>query len=503
MRRALPIPLFVALVGISAVAMLVPAVHAAAIGDWRTGRVFVYSAALVLMLTSLLAVATWGHRSARPLRGHLLTLFAAFFVLPVFLAFPVHELMPWLAYRDAWFEMVSSVTTTGATLLDVPAEVPPSIHLWRALVGWLGGFLIWVAAVAILAPANLGGYEVLMISGTPGGRRQPSMPGEGEADRLLRHARELLPVYAAITAVLWFAQVIVGETSFVAFCHALSTVSTSGISPVGGLENGAAGQLAPLAIVVGLVFALSRVTFSRWTPPGGESRALADPELRMGAAIVLVVTCLLFLRHWAGTIDDELRSGPLEAARALWGIFFTTLSFLTTAGFTISDWEGAQVWSGLHTPGLVLAGLALVGGGAGTTAGGVKLLRVYALLRHGERELERLVYPSLVAGGGPLQRQMRRGGAFNAWVFFMLFIVSVAVLMLALSLFGIAFEPALVLTTAALSNTGPVAAAAATEPVAYSSLSDGVKFVLAAAMTLGRLETLALVALFNPDLWRS
>jgi trk system potassium uptake protein TrkH len=178
------------------------------------------------------------------------------------------------------------------------------------------------------------------------------------------------------------------------------------------------------------------------------------------------------------------------------------LSFLTTTGFESAGWAQAQVWSGLSTPGLMLAGLAVIGGGVATTAGGVKLLRVYALYRHGEREMERLVHPNSVGGSGVIARRLRRQGALVAWIFFMLFAMSIALVMLALSLTGLNFETTTVLAVSALSTTGPLAGIAAETPISWAGLGGAAQVILAAAMVLGRLETLAIIALLNPDFWR-
>lgn len=137
-----------------------------------------------------------------------------------------------------------------------------------------------------------------------------------------------------------------------------------------------------------------------------------------------------------------------------------------------------------------------------TTAGGVRLLRVYALLRHGERELDKLVHPASVAGGGATARRLRREGAYISWIFFMLFAFAIAAVMTIVSLGGLDFEPATVLTIAALSNTGPLAGVASDVPLSWAELSVFTKFVFAMTMVLGRLETLAIIALFNPEFWR-
>ena len=115
---------------------------------------------------------------------------------------------------------------------------------------------------------------------------------------------------------------------------------------------------------------------------------------------ILGVAGLLFLRHWMVSFDEALEVPFVEGLRALWGAWFTVMSFLTTTGFVSVDWEVARAWSGLGAPSVLLLGLAVFGGGVATTAGGVKLLRVHALYRHSVREMEKLVQPSSVGGAG-------------------------------------------------------------------------------------------------------
>ena len=269
------------------------------------------------------------------------------------------------------------------------------------------------------------------------------------------------------------------------------------------MENASAGRLGEVIIAVFLIFALSRRTFSTGILGEATEDMRQDPELRLALATVLIVSLGLFLRHYlaASQIDDTV--GLSSALRALWGTFFTALSFLTTTGFTSADWITARGWSGIEAPGLLLMGLARMGGGVATTAGGVKLLRIYVLLKHGEREIGRLVFPSSVGGSGRFSRTLRREGAYIAWIVFMLLGVSLAVVMLALAAAGADFEAALILTLAALTNTGPLANYAAIDPIAYATLSDAAKYILMLAMVVGRLETLVIVALLNPAFWRS
>ncbi|MBB3710679.1 trk system potassium uptake protein TrkH [Limimaricola variabilis] len=504
-RRLTRVPFFVLLMAIGAASMMLPAIHALVREDWLTSRTFLYAAILGLMLSLLIGLATANYRPASVPRSQLSALLAAFTVLPVMFAVPFHEALGTTSFLNAWFEMVSSFTTTGATVYDNVVRLNDSLHLWRALVGWLGGLLVWVTAVSILAPMNLGGFEVRAPSSIgPGGMRLSQITRVADpSERLVRYTERLLPVYVGLTGLLWLGLVAAGDRPFVAFCHAMSTLATSGISPLGGLGYDSSGFLGEALILLFSVFALSRLTFARNMFGDQGGRLLRDPELRMGLALVLIVPGLLFMRHFFGAVEDRVTADLPQAAAALWGALFTVGSFLTTTGFESRYWLGAADWSGLETPGLILVGVALIGGGVATTAGGVKLLRVYALWMHGKRELERLVHPHSVGGDGIEARRIRREGAFISWIFFMLFALSVTGVMLALSLTGVQFEVAMTLTVAALSTTGPLAEIGAQYPISYAGIPDAAKVVLAFAMVLGRLETLAIIALLNPAGWRS
>ncbi|MFN6951993.1 MAG: TrkH family potassium uptake protein [Albidovulum sp.] len=504
MRRLRDLPFTVILMGIGALAMYVPAFHAFGVRDYQVSRAFFYSGTIFLIIAVLVGIATAANRAGHPGRDQLLTLLTAYTVLPLMLAVPFAEAVPNTTYYGAWWEMVSSVTTTGATLF-APERLPDSVHLWRALVGWMGGFFVLVTAAAVLAPMNLGGFEVLR-GVTAGEGAVAAIGASGQVispmDRILRQTRALLPAYAGLTLALWVLLNLAGEDGLVAVCHAMSILATSGISSERGLAGSTAGFTGEAVMFGFLVFALSR----RLYPSGRTIRdamgLVEDPELRMALLIITVVPALLFLRHWIGAFEVDEVSNAAAALRALWGTVFTVLSFLTTTGFESAAWTDARDWSGLATPGLILAGLAVIGGGVATTAGGVKLLRVYALYRHGEREIERLVHPSSVGGSGMEARRLRRQGAQMAWIFFMLFALSIAATMLALSLTGLDFAASMTFAVAALSTTGPLANFAAEAPLAWSDLNGTARAVAAGAMVLGRLETLAIIALLNPDFWR-
>ncbi|MFC4668847.1 TrkH family potassium uptake protein [Seohaeicola nanhaiensis] len=496
-------PLFLQVCAVSSLAMWLPAVHALVQRNHDTARSFFYGGLMGLIVVTLIALAMASRPSRHSPLSQLLSLFATFVLLPAFLAVPFHDALKTTTFFNAYVEMVSAVTTTGATLFE-PSRLNDSLHLWRAEVGWLGGFLMWVAASAVLAPLSLGGFEVTS-QGAPGRAVSGPMrgPGADPRHRLARTTLTLAPIYIGLTATVWVLLLIAGERSLVALCHAMSVMATSGISPVDGMEGARAGMTGESILFLFMFFALSRLTFSSDTVARGHARLDRDPEFRIGLLLVLVLPILLFLRHWIGALEANEAEDAVSALRAYWGATFTVLSFLTTTGFASADWTEAQQWSGLATPGMILLGLAVIGGGVATTAGGVKLLRVFALYLNGTREMQRLVHPSSVAAEGMESSRIQRHGALNAFIFFMLFAISLAVIAAALAALGSDFESALVLAVAALSTTGPLTEFGAADPISLIELNAMAKAVFAGAMVLGRLEMLAIIALLTPDLWRN
>lgn len=503
MANVLRLPLFLLVFGAFSASMLAPAVYAGLLREHETGRAFLYSGLLGLIIFGLIGLSHAGRAPRHGMLGPLMSLFSCFVLLPLALAVPFYEGLQTTTYFNAYIEMVSAITTTGATLFEDPARLNPALHLWRAQVAWMGGLVMWVAASAILAPLNLGGFEVTARA-EPGRRAQTDagMMAPDVRVRLAKVCAVLVPVYVGLTGLLWMLTTIAGDSGLVALCHAMSIMATSGISPVGGLPQGASGLTGEIIMLLFMLFALSRLTFSTDTVNQGAGNLFGDPEFRIGCALVIVVPAFLFARHFAGAIDVDAEDNAFAALRALWGAGFTVMSFLTTTGFTSVHWDAAQAWSGLGSPGLLLMGLAVIGGGVATTAGGVKLLRVFALYQNGLREMERLVHPSSVSRSGRGERRLQKDGAFIAWIFFMLFALSLALGAVAMAATGLDFETSVVMIVAALSTTGPLLEVGGDTPIRLSEVSVAAKSIFAVAMVLGRLETLAIVALLTPDLWR-
>lgn len=496
-------PLYVYLIGISGLAMQLPAIHALRLSQFSEARAFFYSGLLILFAALLVALAMLNRQSNATVRSHLVTLIASYIFLPLLLAIPILEVAPATDGLRAYFEMVSSMTTTGATLFSDPTSVSEVIHLWRTIVAWLGGLFALIAALAIMEPLNLGGFEIKSsIHGAKPSGALSRHVLSGTEDRILRQARIVAPIYCVLTLVLSLGLILLGDRPFVATCHAMSIISTSGISPIGGLGASPSGYAGEGLMALFLMIAVSHRIILDFLRKGEFAWLKEDAEIRLACSIVLAIGLVLFARHWLAAFDFDAQEDVASAGGALWGTLFTALSFLTTTGFESRSWGGAQGWSGLETSGVFLIGLVAIGGGIATTAGGVKLLRVYALYKHGARELEKLAHPSSIAGSGTVARRIRRQGAFIAWMFLMIFVVTLALVMLALSLTGADFDEAMLLAIAALSTTGPLVGSVSGEADAYSLLSPSAQAILCAAMILGRLEALAVIALLNPGYWR-
>jgi trk system potassium uptake protein TrkH len=153
------LPLFVVMLWISAGAMLVPSAMAFLTEDFATGRRFFYASLMTMIAATLIGIATQGNRGVATERRQLVTLVLSYLLLPLVLAIPMEQAVSATRFINVYLDMVSALTTTGAVVFE-PDAPAPAVHLWRATVGWLGGLLIWVSAMAVLAPLNLGGYEV-------------------------------------------------------------------------------------------------------------------------------------------------------------------------------------------------------------------------------------------------------------------------------------------------------------------------------------------------------
>lgn len=503
LKRLYQLPLFFLLWGLCSAAMFVPMGYALAHQSFFEARMFGYSAVLGLFLLFMVGLALSNRKFELSGVRQLSSLLLGFVLLPFYLAIPFNEALGTTWFSSSYLEMVSALTTTGFRTFDA-GRLSETLHLWRALVAWLGGGIMWVTAAAILAPMNLGGFEVTAAGNGEFSTRQYNFSTSSEMAHFLeRTVNMMVPTYAGLTMVLWILLVMSGDMGLNALVTAMSVMSTSGMSMQNFGDPVTQQWLGEAIILMFFVFALSHHTFSDKQGKAHRDSLRNDPELRLGIFICLALPLALFLRHWIGALDQSDQSSFASGLSALWGGFFTVMSFLTTTGYQSSHWVDAQTWSGMQTPGVIFLGLALVGGGVATTAGGVKLLRVYALYLNADREMEVLVYPSSVGRRHKHLRSDLLSGSFIAWVFFMLFVVTLSVNTLAFSALGLSFEDALILCISALSTTGPLIDMVQLELGSIADLPVLSKAVLSLTMILGRLEILVVIALVSPSIWRS
>lgn len=502
------LPPFSLMLGLLAAMMLGPAVLSLLEREWFAARSFLYAALFTGFAAAALATVLAGHAREASARSELVMLIVTWLLAPLFAAAPLILITPGLGIVGSYFEMMLCFTTTGGSSYADLTRVPDAIHLWRGMVGWAGGLLTLAAAYVVFAPRRLGGFEVFAASAYGGGGMGSRLVALGAAapelhHRLSRALRSILPVYIGLTAGLALIFTALGAEGVAGMVHAMSVVSTTGVSPYPDGIAQAESFWMELAAAAFLLLTATRLIYAAASQSGSTGPWAQDPELRLLGALVLLASLTLFLRHWLGALTIDLgETAGQDAGTAIWGTIFTTLSFLTTTGFQSAFWDSARDWSGLANPHLILLGLCAIGGGAATAAGGIKLIRLYALTRHGIRELERLAQPSAVIGVGVEARGILRQGAFIAWAFIMLYVMGWMTIMLALTLTGLTYEEALVGAISTLSNTGQAYSLVLEGERTLATTTPSQRFIMAAAMVLGRIETLALIALFNPGSWQ-
>lgn len=495
--RFLDLPVLFHLFGVASAAMFLPSIFALSQAAYFDARMFFYTGILGLLFLVMVALAMANRKIEETGVQQLGSLGLGFIILPIFLAIPEAEILESTKFSTAYLDMVSALTTTGLRVFD-PDRLPACLHLWRALVAWFGGALIWISAAAILAPMNLGGFELV---GTSKSRQTNIQTAEERRAFLLRNSVQLFPIYAALTVILWLGLTLTGMPGFDGLIYAMSVLATSGITGATQLSDLSGQWLAEGLIFLFLLLAVSRATVQA-DRNGLRAKVLRrDPEVRFGLLLIAIVTLGLVVRHIFGVVNAGGMPALTQLFEVLWGILFTTLSFITTTGFVSVHWSAGEQWSALSTPSVLFMGLALIGGGVATTAGGVKLLRVYSLYLNAMREVDQLIHPSSVGQISNGHHQELRSSAFVAWIFFMMFAIALALITLALAATGLSFETALTLCISALSTTGPLIGLVAPDAVDLVSVGGWTKGILCFAMILGRFEILVVLAMLSPDAW--
>lgn len=386
-----------------------------------------------------------------------------------------------LSPAEAVFESISGLTTTGATVMVGLDDLPHSILIYRQLLQWLGGIGIVVVAVAVLPMLGIGGMQLYRAE-IPGPSKDSKL-----TPRIKETAKALFSVYVALTAVCAVSYYIAGMSAFDAIGHAFSTIAIGGFSThdasMGYFDNNAILILGSLFMFVSAInFGLHFVAWQRRTL----SPYKFDSESKFFGSIMLLgitITCSFLIL-----------SGTIEPGDALVHGMFQAVSITTTTGFAS---ENFSLWPTFLPVMLIL--FSFMGGCGGSTAGGIKAMRVMLIYKQGIRELKQLVHPHAVIPLKVGKRRVEATVVSAVWSFFAVYMFAFITIMLLLMATGLDFLTAFSAVAASINNLGPGLGDVAAN---YTSISESAKALLCLAMLLGRLEVFTLLVLFTPMFWR-
>lgn len=386
-----------------------------------------------------------------------------------------------LSFTDAIFESLSGLTTTGATVMTGLDDLPRSILFYRQFLQWLGGMGIIVLAVAILPMLGIGGMQLYRAE-SPGPVKDAKLK-----PRITETAKALWYIYVGITVLCAISYNAAGMELFDAICHSFSTVAIGGFSThdasIGYFDNQNIEMVAVIFMIIAAInFGLHFAAVSRRRP----GYYFRDWEVRtlIGTLILVAsLVCLILYRN-PDTSDHPFREGIFQA-----------VSIATTTGFTTANFS---LWPSVAPILLLLAGFA--GGCAGSTAGGLKMVRVLLIYLQGLREVRRLIHPSGVfpvkLGNATVSDRVMNA----VWGFFAAYVLIFLIMLCAIMLFSdIDFISAFSAVGACLNNLGPGLGDVALN---YADQTATTKWILVLAMLLGRLEIFTLLVLLTPAFWR-
>lgn len=463
--------------------MVLPAMTALFENNLHLAWTFAASAVLSGFFGAGFALATRRENLVFGKREAFMFLVLVWIVLSVFAAIPLHFSDLSLHSLDAVFEAVSGLTTTGATAFVGLEAMSPAILLWRALLQWAGGLLSVVLAVSLISHLGIGGMEAYHNA-------LPRGEGASLPARMLQTVQDLFWIYVLLTLLSAMALWAGGMTGFDALCHAFSAISTGGFSTRDGGIASFHSPLIEFALMVIMLLGAMNFTF-HWAAFNGRFRAFRENiEVYYLAAVLSVLVVVLLGLSLSGTADRAF----VETFRSE---IFTAVSALTTTGFR-NDPTGGGV---PPLAPILIVGLVLVGGAAGSTTGGVRLMRVAVLFKQAQRELLHLSFPH---GVRPLRLgklRIENPVIWSVWSFFFVFILVLAALALALAYFGLEANAAIAGAVVAISNAGPFLHGIVPDAPSFQDMSDGAKTTMIIGMLAGRIELLALLSLLNPAYW--
>ena len=447
------------------------------------GRAFYFSFLLLFIVGLLLFIPVRKQRGDLRLRDGFMVVVLFWSVLGLAGALPLifYDSLA-ISFSDAVFESMSGLTTTGATVLSGLDSLPHSILFYRQELQWLGGMGIIVLAVAVMPMLGIGGMQLYRAE-TPGPVKDNKL-----TPRIAETAKALWYIYLGLTVACFAGYWLAGMSVFDAIGHSFSTVSIGGFSThdasLGYFDNPWIEFVAILFMFLGGInFALHFAVMRHFNL----INYLRDAEFRMYATVLLVISLASVFYLYINAVVPEFGQAVRQGV-------FHTVSIATTAGFTLSEFS---LWPVFVPVMLVFA--SFIGGCAGSTGGGMKVIRVLLLIKQGQREMMRLIHPNAQVVV-KLGRQPVSDRVINAvWGFFAAYVAIFVVMMLLLMLSGNDQITAFSAVAATINNLGPGLGDVSAN---YSSLGAFDKWVLCFSMLLGRLEIFTLLVLFMPAFWR-
>lgn len=446
-------------------------------------RAFFYSYLLLLAAGFLLYLPVRNQRNDLRLRDGFVVVVLFWLVLGFAGALPfyLYENLD-VSITDAVFESISGLTTTGATVLIGLEDLPHSILFYRQELQWLGGMGIIVLAVAVLPMLGIGGMQLYKAE-APGPVKDNKL-----TPRIAETAKALWYVYLGLTVVCALAYWLAGMNWFDAIAHSFSTVAIGGFSThdasIGYFNNQAIEMVAVVFMFLGAInFALHfSVMRTKSIRP-----YFGDSEFRLYASMLLIISSLSIYVLYSHSDSHDFSSAFREG-------LFQAVSIATTSGFVTTDYAHWPVF----IPVLLLFA-SFVGGCAGSTGGGIKMIRLLLLIKQGQREILRLIHPNaqvtVKVGKQPVDNSIIDA----VWGFFAAYVALFVLMMLILMFNGLDQITAFSAVAATINNLGPGLGEVSNS---YATLSEFNKLLLCFSMLLGRLEIFTLLVLLTPAFWR-
>ncbi|MDN5204377.1 TrkH family potassium uptake protein [Fulvivirgaceae bacterium BMA10] len=384
------------------------------------------------------------------------------------------------SFTDAFFETISGFTTTGASILNDIEAVPSGILLWRSLTQWIGGMGIIVLTVAILPILGIGGMQ-LFVAEAPGIAPDKLKP------RIKETAQRLWYIYLGLTVAELILLLLGGMPFFDALNHSLTTMATGGFST----KNSSAAEFTPYVqyvIIVFMFLAGTNFTLTYFGLKGNLKRVWRNEEFRKYIYIIGIFTLIIVISVFFNT-DNGLEKSFRDS-------LFQVVAIITTTGYVSADYTS---W-GFFVTALIFI-MMFIGASAGSTAGGVKIVRHIVLFKNSFLELKRQMHPSAVIPVRLNRKAINQEITYNVLAFIMIYMSVFATGVVVMSWIGVDFETAIGSVATSLGNIGP--GLGSVGPVDNFSHLPGIgKWFLSFLMLMGRLELFTVMMLFTPYFWR-